>query len=114
MLAEAKKKLQDEMAKSHNPYVNAVGGFLLNHIESHPEEAEKIVQEGKTVAGSLNSMKKEAETRKVGNCAVLTDQEGFDIVLKYFGCDSKATVSNAIPTTAPQDADLTINVRLGG
>lgn len=113
MLAEAKKKLQDEMAKSNNPYVNVVGGFLENHIESHPEEAEKIMQEGKTIAGSLDSMRKEAETRKVGSCAVLTDQEGFDIVLKYFGCDSKATVSHAV-TPTPQDADLTINVRLGG
>lgn len=113
MLAEAKKKLQDEMAKSNNSYVNVVGSFLLNHIESHPEEAEKIMQDGKTVAGSLDSMKKEAESRKVDGCAVLTDQEGFAIVLKYFGCDRKATVSHAV-TTTPQDADLTINVRLGG
>ena len=35
-------------------------------------------------------MKKAAEKSKVGNCAVLTDQEGFNIVLKYFGVEGAA------------------------
>lgn len=79
MLEEAKKKLQKEIGENAgNPYIQVVGQFLLQHISAHPEDAEKILQKDKTISKSLNAMRKEAEKKKVGNCAVLTDQEGFD------------------------------------
>lgn len=85
MQAEAIAKVRDEIdSNKNNPYVQVVGGFLLNHLNEHPEDAEAIMVEGKTVLKSLEAMRKEAEKKKVGNCAVLTDAEGFDIVLKYF------------------------------
>lgn len=92
MIHEAKQKLKTEMDQNlNNPYIQTVGGYLLQHLEQNPAAAEKIMQTDKTIAKSLDEMKKEAEKKKVGNCAVLTDQEGFAIVLKYFGVDGKTT-----------------------
>ena len=67
-------KLKSEMdANENNSYI----------------QVEKIMAADKTIAKSLDAMKKEAEKKKVGNCAVLTNQEGFEVVLKYFGIDTK-------------------------
>jgi hypothetical protein len=96
MLAQAIQKLQAEMDKEkNNSYVQVVGGFLLQHLNEHPDCADKIMAGGKSIAGSLTEMRTEAEKKKVGNSAVLTDQEGFSIVLKYFGIDDQQPQANA-------------------
>jgi hypothetical protein len=87
MLKKAIKKLKSEMSKNNNPYIQVVGGFMLQHLNENPERAEKILQEGKTIEKSLEEMKNAAKKKQVGGCAMLTDQEGFEIVLKYFGID---------------------------
>lgn len=84
MLTEAKKKINDEIVRGDNPYVKVVGEFLLKQLEKNPAAAEKILAENKTIMKSLDVMKKEAKKNKVGDCAVLTDEEGFAIVLDYF------------------------------
>ena len=90
MIENAISKLRTEMGQNNNnPYIQVVGQFLLSHLETNPDIAEKIINSEKTIAKSLNEMEKEAKKRKVGNCAVLTDQEGFDIVLKYFGVEGQ-------------------------
>lgn len=92
MLDKAIEKLKEEIDKNKNNfYIQVVGEFLLQHLDSNPQDAEKVLTEGKTILKSLNEMKKEAEKKKVGNCAVLTDQEGFNVVLKYFGINAAAT-----------------------
>lgn len=97
-------KLRSEMdANKNNSYIQVVGQFLLQHIESHPDDAEKIMTADKTIAKSLEAMRKEAEKKKSGNCAVLTDQEGFAIVLKYFGIEGAPEVkSTDVPVSQPQ------------
>ncbi|KLU66724.1 hypothetical protein DEAC_c13920 [Desulfosporosinus acididurans] len=93
MLTKAIEKLQSEMTKNNNnSYIQVVGSFLLQHLNDNPTDAEKIINTDKTVAKSLEEMRKVAEKKKNGNCAVLTDQEGFEVVLKYFGIDAKPTV----------------------
>lgn len=85
----ATEKLKGEMEQNkNNPYIQVVGAFLLNHLNHYPKDATKIMAADKTIAKSLGEMRKAAEKKKVGNCAVLTDQEGFAVVLKYFGIDS--------------------------
>ncbi|ASN68340.1 hypothetical protein 10S11_78 [uncultured Caudovirales phage] len=93
MVEKAVEKIKHEMNKDNNPYVQVIGNFLLKHLEVSPESAKEIVDNDKTIIKSLNEMRKAAEKKKVGNCAVLTDAEGFEIVLKYFGIkgDMKAT-----------------------
>lgn len=91
LLEQAIAKLKAEMdANKTNAYVQAIGQFLIEHVQSNPASAEKIMTNSKTVAGSLDAMRKEAEKKKTGNFAMLTPQEGFSIVLKYFGVDAKA------------------------
>ncbi|WP_416149470.1 hypothetical protein ACM26V_00275 [Salipaludibacillus sp. HK11] len=89
-MKEAMKKIQDEMAKeSKHPYVQVIGDFLLLHLEKNPQDAESVVAKDKTIKNSLAAMRTEAKKKKVDNCAVLTDEEGFAVVLKYFGIDTK-------------------------
>jgi hypothetical protein len=93
MLEKAIRKIETEMDQNKkNSYVQIVGGFLLQHLNNNPEAAEKMLQEGKTLVKSLDEMKKAAEKKRVGNCAVLTDEEGFAVVLQYFGVDGKELV----------------------
>lgn len=101
MIAKAIEKLQSEMTQNTtNPYIQVVGGFLLQHLAENPQDAEKILVADKTIAKSLGEMQKEAAKKKVGSCAVLTDQEGFAVVLKYFGIKG-APVAMVAPTAAP-------------
>ena len=46
-------------------------------------------------------MRKEAQKKKVGNCAVLTDAEGFAIVLKYCGIDAAPQAAAPAAPVAP-------------
>lgn len=101
MLEKAIEKIKSEMDKNKgNSYIQVVGGFLLQYLNQNPGSAEKILQDEKTIAKSFDEMRKAAEKKKVGNCAMLTDQEGFEVVLKYFGIDGKVTVR---PATAKED-----------
>lgn len=89
MLNAASNKIQDEMTQNQqNQYIQGVGQFLLGHLATHPEDAEKIMDQDKTIGKSLSEMERVARTKKSGNCAVLSDAEGFTVVLKYFGIES--------------------------
>jgi hypothetical protein len=88
MLDQAIQKIKTEMEADTGSYTQAVGGFLLQHLNTNPESAEKILAPDKTIAKSLLEMKKVAKTKAVNGCGVLTDAEGFEIVLKYFGLDA--------------------------
>jgi len=106
MVKDAIAKLRNEMAQNNsNPYIQVVGEYLINHLNSNPEAAEKILNTDKTVGKSLEEMRKAASGKKVGGVAVLTDQEGFDIVLKYFDIDTK-TAQNV--TEGPKTVTETI------
>jgi len=115
VLTVAISKINSEIAQSkNNPYVQAIGGYLLDYLQSHPEAAEKINADDKTVFKSLDAMKKEAEKKKVGNCAVLTDSEGFAIVLKYFGIEGQVEKfdSAVIITAQPKKPEVDFSVSL--
>lgn len=82
---EAIEMISMEMFDTPNPYVQVVGKFLSDYINKNPECGEVFIDSKKTLAQSLIVMKKEAEKVKVDNVAVLTDEQGFEIVLKFFG-----------------------------
>lgn len=113
MLDKAVSKIKAEMEQNaSSTYIKVVGNFLLQHLEAHPESAEKIVVEGKTIKDSLAEMRKVAEKQKDGNVAVLTDQEGFQVVLKYFEIDG--TQESAAPAGKPAatKSNVDFDVRL--
>lgn len=83
----AVEKIKAEMnANTNQPYVQAVGAYLLQHLEANVRHSTKILAEDKTILKSLDVMSRFAEQKRVGRCAVLTDEEGFSVVLNYFGC----------------------------
>lgn len=119
MLSKAIDKIRDEMvAHPNNSYVQAVGAMLLQHIEANPASADNILADGKTIAKSYDIMRREAEKKKSGNCAVLSDQEGFAVVLKYFDLKGTMTPRETIvvstPRPAPVDFDIKLDDLLGG
>jgi PcfK-like protein len=114
MLNEAVEKIKSEMTKNNNnPYIHVVGNFMLEHLQEHPEDAEKVLTKDKTIVKSMDEVRKAAEKKKVGNMAVLTDQEGFKIVLGYFGIKD-ITVGPAArkitPVMAPMEDDFDVKL----
>lgn len=108
MKEQALTKLRGEMANSaNNSYVQVIGEVLMQHIEANPANAEKFIDEKKTIAASLQVMTNEAQKKKQGNMAVLTDAEGFAIVLKYFGIDAPVTITTTQPVAQTQSAVAT-------
>lgn len=107
-------KIRTEMdSNANNSYVQVVGRFLIQHLNNHPHDAEKVLTEGKTIATSLDEMRKAAEKKKVGSVAVLTDAEGFAVVLKYFGIEgTAATVPSNEPITPPVSHKSGFDVKL--
>ncbi|WLR54306.1 hypothetical protein LC048_17930 [Mesobacillus subterraneus] len=115
MLEKANAKLKGEMTTNNkNPYIQVVGNFLLQHLESHPAGAGKILAEDRTIAKSIEAMRKAAEKKKIGNMAVLTDAEGFAVVLEYFGIDGQPVKveAPAVSSVNPEKASDDFNVSL--
>lgn len=115
MLKKAIEKIKSEMDQNKNStYIQVVGAFLLKHLKENPGAAEKVLVQDKTIAKSLDEMRKAAEKKKVGSCAVLTDQEGFEVVLKYFGIETGIKQAPAEPKeeSAPIKKNATFDAKL--
>ncbi|MGG1673297.1 hypothetical protein ACIFOE_22200 [Paenibacillus sp. NRS-1783] len=85
MLQQALQKLQQELGqKAKDAYVQHVGAYLIEYVRKHPEHAAFVLTDGKTIVGSLAAMKEAAKKKQSNGVGVLTDQEGFEIALKYF------------------------------
>jgi hypothetical protein len=85
--ASAMDKIRDEMAKSKDKYVEVVGEYLTDYLLAHPEAETALLDKDKSIAGSLERVRKEAEKVKTGNMAILDDRTVFGIVLGYFGIE---------------------------
>lgn len=97
------EKLRNEMAQNpDNKYVQVVGDFLLDYLRKHPAE----LPADKTIKGSLDAMREEARKNQSGGVGVLTPDEGFEIVLRYFGFEQQEQRS--------QGLDVTLEDLLGG
>ncbi|BFH13509.1 hypothetical protein WJ0W_006384 [Paenibacillus melissococcoides] len=107
MLEQAKAKLRAEMdGTKDNDYVQFVGQYLLDHIEAHPGDAEKVMVKDKTIAKSLEAMRKAAEKKRKGNVAMLTPQEGFAVVFEYYGI--KSTDAASVVPVAPAKVETPV------
>lgn len=105
---EASLKISKEIQKSSNPYVKVIGDFLLKEVIKNKEAAEIIANTDKTIIGSLEAMREVASKKIVKNCAVLTDDEGFNIVCAYYGFERE--IIGDIVVSAP---DMPKNVKTG-
>lgn len=95
--ASAMDKLRDEMAKSKDNYVQVVGEYLTDYLLAHPEAEAALLDKGKSIKGSLETVRQKAQKVQQGNVAVLADRTVFGIVLGYFGIESGPDVLKTGP-----------------
>jgi hypothetical protein len=93
MLLEANQKLLTEMEQGKK-YVKVIGQFLTDHLKKNPADAAAIMTDGKTVKGSIDAMQQEAN--KAENGGMLSDPEGYAVVLEYFGINGQAPKGTGI------------------
>jgi hypothetical protein len=87
MFEEAVQKLENEMSKNEShPYIQLIGKFLLAHLEEKPEHAEQILAQDTSIAKSLETMGRFAQSKQHQGMAMVSEEQGYSIVLKYFGC----------------------------
>ena len=79
-------KLRDEIAQE-NGQTNAamVGEIMHGLLQLKPELAEKILADGRTIAGATDAMKSEVKKRTRGRDGGMHIFEGMRIVLDYYG-----------------------------
>jgi pantoate kinase len=102
MITNATEKLKAEM-KLHDKEesIQKIGNFLLQQLSENPEVAEKLLDPNKSIVKSLENMQNEVKKsieklKKTGVVtAVLTDEEGLKLVLKYYGIKEKAESKNS-------------------
>ena len=107
--ASAMDKLRDEMAKSKDKYVQVVGEYLTDYLLAHPEAEAALLEKGKSIEGSLETVRGEAQKVRQGNVAVLDDRTVFGIVLGYFGLKSEPDLLKSEPDVLKTGPDVIKN-----
>ena len=108
-------KIDAEIEKEkRNRAIAVIGEYLINLATAHPEVAEKLADTNKTLAGAYDAMYKEARKKQYNHCAVLTDEEGFEIVCEYFGIDYQPSGMGKTrkPMMPPVETAAVLNIEL--
>jgi hypothetical protein len=107
MLNEAIEKIKAEMTQNKaNSNIQYLGSYLMQHLNAHPEDAKKFIAKGNTIAKCIDEMRKVAEKKKVGNCAMMSPDEGFSIAMGFFGLDEKPEYAMPQPVVAAPAAPV--------
>ena len=78
------EKINNEMQKKpDDKYREIIGHYLIDRC-ADPAAAECIGEAGKTLEGALGEVQSAARKKARGSVAVMTDDEVFDIIDKYF------------------------------
>ena len=104
MLEKAIDKIKAEVeANKSNSNIMTIGDFLIRRLGLCIGGAEKVLQDGKTIKGSIDEMRKVAMAKAVNGCGMLTDEEGFGIVLKYFDIKFTLVTDSPLPIKVAED-----------
>ena len=102
MIKKATEKVESEMKKYENDRsIQRVGNFLLQQLAKDNDVAIKILDPEKSIEKSMDYMQKQVEKtieklKKTGVVTgVITDEEGFELILKYYGIEEKKKSGNA-------------------
>lgn len=110
-MEQALNKVRAEMeAQKSNQTVQIVGAFVMKQIECNPLAAARVLVEGKTIAGSIDKMKQKAQSRQSGGVGVLTDDEGFKIVMEYYQIDAGNASSVAPEASLPGSSMFNVSL----
>lgn len=108
---EAIGKINGEMQKSPDDRVlEAIGHYLIDRITD--ADAEKV--RDKTLKGAVEKMRSAAQKVARGGVGVLTDEEGFAIVRRYFGLRDDAPEKVEDRSHAGREAQTPKEASAGG
>lgn len=105
MIEKAIEKIKEEIEENKNSYTEIIGNYVIQHIEINQQATEAIINEEKTLAGSLEQMRKEALKVKQGDIAIRTDEQAFKIIRDYFGFEN--VQQNIYSSAEPKEAKAT-------
>lgn len=108
MINKAIEKIKEEIRRENNEYVKVIGEFLISKVEDETT-AKAILKDDKSIVKSLDFMKEKAKAKAQNGCAILTDEEGFKIVLEYFAINLNAT-TEVKPPVAPKSTEFNISL----
>ena len=113
-MEKAIEKLKTEMDQNKdNAYIQCVGEYLIEYVNRNPDKAAAFLTDDKTIAGSLQEMKETARKQAKNGCAVLTDEEGYKAVFKYFGIDSLESAPAVTQAASKSSLDISLDELLG-
>lgn len=110
-LQKAVDKIRDEMAaNSANMALQAIGEMMTAHLDACPQDADKVLAEGKTLKGAYAAMESWArKNAKNGACCVVPKQAQ-KLVAEYYGVaqtqEPQAIADLPKPKAATDEFDL--------
>lgn len=95
-------KIDAEIEKEKgNRILEIIGEFLINLVTANSDAAEKLLDEKKNLKGAYEAMRNEARKYQKDGCAVLTDDEGFEVVCAYYGLEYHSGGGKIVPENVP-------------
>lgn len=95
-------KIDAEIEKEKgNRILEIIGEFLINLVTATPDAAEKLLDEKKNLKGAYEAMRNEARKYQKDGCAVLTDDEGFEVICGYYGLEYYSGGGKIVPENVP-------------
>lgn len=83
-----------------NRILEIIGEFLINLVTANSDAAEKLLDEKKNLKGAYEAMRNEARKYQKDGCAVLTDDEGFEVICGYYGLEYHSGGGKIVPEKA--------------
>ena len=93
MREEAVKKITDEMEKSTDDCIKALGNMIIEIINCDEAAQQKVLEKDKTLMGCFKEIMSEARKATKANYAVYVGEKGYkdiqNMALKYYGITLK-------------------------
>lgn len=86
MIQKAIEKIDKEMEQG-NGNLKAVANYIIDKLLGSEENAEKILDEKKSLKGCFSEITSKAKKQAENNCAMIDDQTVFAWVREYFGVE---------------------------
>lgn len=101
MIQKAIKKINSEMQKSpEDRRLEVIGQYLIDRCRDEGTAA-ALLAKGKSLAGFMAELKKEAKKQAVNGFAMIADEEVFRMLRQYYGLDAELP-----PAPAPAPSAL--------
>ena len=85
------EKINTEMQKRPDDlYMEIIGHYIIDRCGADEACEKKASDEVKTLSGAMTAVRNAAQKKAVSNCAVLTPDEVFSNIDKYFGFPADA------------------------